>query len=476
MDIGAVVLHKVIEEASLEGWARLRLAYFPSAYTSVFTAINKFYTNYSALPTFAELTLIYERSPTISGAIAALETLDVPDIDLDVAIDALINQYAQNDTVVELGKFVESLPMLDVEEIKAELSGIVLQLDEKTLTSEAIYTPSDAIIFVTEEESSTAVVPIGLNNSLEAATGGARREELILIGGKRGSGKSIVCSNLCETQHRLGNTVAYFTIEMRGFEVFQRNCAIGAGVSHNNLRKNKLTDEEVERLVRYRASFFQDSEEVVLEWLKHKDRFRFEKELRALPLNNVGQTIIIDDRDLSLTAIDLHLQRLKAKYKDNLTMGVVDYVNQVQYPGAQHNGQSMYDWKIQIEISKKLKNLARKHELAIMAPMQTDADNGVRFAQGILDAADVALTLDAHDHSDCAITFDTIKIRSAAPVKSTSGMNWETLVIDPRDIPTPGAKKKDKKQDDEDAPAPKSDKIPRAGKTKTADDTPPWEA
>lgn len=472
MDIGAVVLHKVIEDGSLEGWARLRLSYFPPAYTSIFTAINKFYTNYSNLPTFAELSLIYERSSTISGAIAALESLEVPDIDLDVAIDALINQYAQNDTVLELGKFVEVLPMLDVEEIKTNLSGIVLQLDEKTLSSEAVFTPSDISIFVSEEETNTDVFPIGLNNSLDAITGGAHREELILIGGKRGSGKSIVCSNLCEAQHRLGNTVAYFTIEMRGHEVFQRGCAIGADIPHSHLRNNKLTREDVEALVKYRARFFTDAEAAVEEFYEHRDRFRFERELRKLPLKDYGQIIIIDDRVLSLTAIDLHLQKLKAKYKDNLTMAVVDYLNQVVYPGASNVAGSMYDWKVQIEISKQLKNLARKHGVVMVSPMQTDQDNGVRFAQGILDSPDIALTLDAHDKSDSAITYDTIKIRNSPNIKATSSINWESLRIDPRDIPTPNGKKKPS-QDTGDVNPKVDNIIPRAGKP--MDDSPPWE-
>ena len=99
----------------------------------------------------------------------------------------------------------------------------------------------------------------------------------------------------------------------------------------------------------------------------------------------------------------------------------------------------------QIEISKKLKNLARKYELVMISPYQIDANGEARFAKGILDAADIALTMDVHDKEKSAITFSTTKIRSGREMTFTSPINWDTLRISPHSIEEPEKKETVKK-------------------------------
>lgn len=451
MDIGAIVLHKLLAEQSLDGWARVRLAYFPPAFASIFAAINKYYTAYNEIPSFEQIKTV-SRDPLLKKNLDALNSLEVPEIHLDVAIDALIDQYAQDETIKYLDRFIEKLPVLDVNEIKDSLSEIVLGLDEKTMTSEKVAMASDMNIFEKPEDSEHARFPLGINNTFDSVLGGAYREELILIGGKRGSGKSIVCSNIVCAQYDQGNTGLYFTIEMRASEVFQRNCAILAGVSHSKIRQQTYTQEDIRKMARVRADMFLDGTSVYNAFEEHGDRFLFEQQLRQKPLKPDNQIVIVDDRELSITTIDLHIQKFKAMYGDKLTTVVVDYLNQIMYPG---NKESMYDWKVQIEISKQLKNLARKHGVCMISPMQIDEDNGIRYAKGILDAPDIAFILDAHTPEDNCITFDTTKIRGGAPLMFTSGMNWETLKISPIDVPTPAKKSKEK-------PSTKFDKKPES--------------
>jgi replicative DNA helicase len=284
-------------------------------------------------------------------------------------------------------------------------------------------------------------VHLGLNNTFDAVVGGCARQELVLIGGKRGSGKSITCSNIMANQYEAGYTSVYFSIEMTGYETLERNMSILANVDHQNLKQNKLTNEELLRVVKVRADMFQDANDLVEEYKQHNDRFKFEEALvktKELKIDN--QMIIIDDRALSLSSIDLHLGKLKAKFGDKLTVCVIDYLNQIVVEGA-----SQFDWQPQIIVSKKLKELARKYEILMVSPYQIDATGEARFAKGILDAADIALIMTAHDKEENALSFETTKIRGAKEMNFTSGMNWDTLRISPVAIDKPEEKETIKK-------------------------------
>lgn len=284
-------------------------------------------------------------------------------------------------------------------------------------------------------------VYLGLNNTFDAVLGGIARQELVLIGGKRGSGKSITSSNIFVNQYETGNSSLYFSIEMTAIEVMERNLAILANVNHQSLKQNKLTDEEVLRVVKARAGMFCDADELVTDFMRHRDRFKFEETLvRNFTLKPDNQMIIIDDRDLSLSSIDLHIGKMKAKFGDKLAVVVVDYINQIVLDGA-----DQYDWKPQVEVSKKLKNLARKYEVVLVSPYQIDAMGEARFAKGILDAADIALVMEAHEKEKEAISFETTKIRGGKEMQFTCPIDWDTLRISPQSIDRPQAQEKIKK-------------------------------
>lgn len=459
MDIGAIVLHKLLQEKSLEAWSKIKLVFLDPSYSSLYTAINKYYNKYNCIPSFEDLELSTRDTP-LNRAISSLKDLEVPDVDIDLAIDALIDSYTQNETLKLIDKFVDNITLCSTQEIKDNLANIVMKLDEKTHTSETVIPMNAISIFKTNDNEHETRFPLGLNNTFDSALGGAYKQELILVGGKRGAGKSLVCANLCANQLEAGNSAVYFTIEMTGSEIFERCMAIMGDVSHAKIRQNTLDFTDQIKLAKARASMFEESESAIEEFLKHQDSIKFEADLiRNYKLKD-NQLVIIDDRELSITAVDLHLQKLKAQYGDKLKLAVIDYLNQIVVPG-QENG--MYDWTTQIYISKKLKEFARKYDICILSPYQIDDSGGTRFAKGILDAADIALLLDAHTREDNAITFETTKIRGGAPLKFSSSMDWDTLKIDPADIPTPTKKletntKKDKPTKQE--PTKDSDELP----------------
>jgi hypothetical protein len=186
---------------------------------------------------------------------------------------------------------------------------------------------------------------------------------------------------------------------------------------------------------------FKDSSATVDDFLRHRDRFKFEENLvRNHQLKSDNQMIIVDDRDLTLSSIDLHIGKAKAKFGDKLKVVVVDYINQIVLEGS-----DQFDWKPQIEISKKLKNLARKYEIVMVSPYQIDASGEARFAKGILDAADIALVMEAHDKDQQAISFETTKIRGGKEMNFTCPIDWDTLRISPQTIDKPVAEQKVKR-------------------------------
>lgn len=406
------------------------------------------------MPGFADLDILL-REKSAQSTLTTLKIADVPEIEWEVALDALIDQYTQNEAIRQLDKFVDNLPIYDTKEIKENLSNIVLALDEKTYCAEGVYDMSNIMLFTPPDENARMRFHLGLNNTFDAVMGGMAREEYILIGGKRGSGKSITGANICVNQYETGNTSAYFTIEMSGRETLERIMAIHAEVPHTGIRKNTLTDSEVLKLVKARAGMFLDSDGYVEDFMAHRDRWKFEEQLvRNCKLKHDNQMLIIDDRALSLTTLDLHLGKIKAKFGDKFTVAVVDYVNQIVVEGS-----DKYDWKPQIAVSTKLKDLARKYEIIMVSPYQIDATGEARFSKGILDSADVALVMEAGEHS---MTFDTTKIRSGGEMKFTSGINWDTLRISPVPMDEPE----------------KPGKIQKAGK-KTKEDSGsdlPWDA
>jgi replicative DNA helicase len=440
VDTSAVVLNKLLSEQNLEIWSKLKLVFLDPAYSSLYSAVNKHYEKYGSIPSFDDLELTLREGPT-TKTLATLRLTEVPEVSAEVALDALIDQYTQNETIKLLDKFIDKLPVYDTNEIKDGLATIALTIEEKTHTSEKVFTMADMMLFRHPDDLEKERVYLGLNNTFDAVLGGVARQELVLIGGKRGSGKSITSSNIFVNQYESGNSSIYFSIEMTAHETMERNLSILANVNLQRLKQNKLTDEEVLRVVKARAGMFLDADEAVIEYMRHRDRFKFEEKLvRNHQLNPGNQMIIVDDRDLTLSSIDLHIGKAKSKFGDNLKVVVVDYINQIVLEGS-----DQYDWKPQIEVSKKLKNLARKYEVVVVSPYQIDASGEARFAKGILDAADIALVMEAHDKETNAITFETTKIRGGKEMTFTCPIDWDSLRISPQSIDRPQTEAKVKR-------------------------------
>lgn len=461
MDVSAIVLNKILAAKDLETWAKLKAAYLGPEYASLYTAIHRHYTKYSEVPSFTDLDLVAERNPQIANLVEVVKLTECPDVDIDVAFDALIDQYTQNESVRLLDKFVDKLPTLDSTEIKEGLAAVVLELDEKTLSNEQVFNMDDMFIFQTDDEILENCVSLGFSNDFDANIRVALTE-YVLIGGRRGAGKSIISANICVSQYEDGFVCPYFSIEMEQMETLQRLVSILADVDHRALKNGKLTPEDELKVVKARAGMFLDANDLVKQYEQDRDRYKFEKTLvREKSLKPDNQMIVIHDRELTLTSLDIHIGKLKAKFGEKLKVVVVDYINQIKIEGA-----SQYDWQPQVEVSKQLKNLAGKYNITIISPYQIDASGEARFAKGILDSADIALVLEAHEKEHNCITLGTTKIRGGKEIEITSAINWNSLRISPTGVEKPqkqAKKSKNQKEADSDESAEKVDKPKDSG-------------
>lgn len=414
-----LILSKVLLDRDLNAWSKLKIQYFQAPYTLIYQQVAKFYEKFSKLPSFEELELVIRDDNTLN-MVQALKDVEIPeDLDADILIQALINEYAQKEVLSNLDNLVDDIVFMDAPEMVENLSRMAIELEEKTESSEQIVVMSD---FKTVDENDLKeFTPIGLSNDFDQFSLGLAPTELMLVGGFRGSGKSIVCGNITSNQYIQGNSSLYFSIEMRGKEIFQRHLSMLSGVKMSRIRKNELTQEDKQMIAKTRSEMHEEGAVLYQDFLDHGDFDKFEDKLIKTPLNKDNQIVIVDNQSLSLANIDATVQTYKTKFQEKLRIVVVDYINVI-------TANDPLEWKTQLALAAGLKKIARKHDIAIVAPFQTDEKGGVRFAKGILDAPDWAFNLDALESS---IKFECKKTRGTRVMDFESPMEWDNLRIIP---------------------------------------------
>lgn len=422
MDLSGIFFNLLLKNPSegIEHWNKVKIQHLHEGYLDLYSVVNNYYEKNASLPSFANLSAS-TRSEKIQSKIVSLKKITVEDLELEIVVDALVNEHIQTEALTKIENLVKNITLLDAEEIKVEFNNIAIELEEQSSNTGSVSTMADMFV-ATEKEICSDQTHLGINDYIDEDVK-VFATELIMLGGSRGSGKSIVCSNMSAHQYNIGNVGLYFSIEMRRQEVFNRALSILSGVSNSRIRNGNLTDEDYQKLALTRKDMFVDSDSIFERYLETKDFRKFELELvKHKKLKEDNQLIIVDNQKLTLADIDSVLTKQKAIFGSHLKTCQVDYVNQI------HLDADQYDWKAQISLSKRLKDLARKHEISIITPYQIDAGNEARFSKGLLDAADLAFVLSTDDSS---ISFESTKIRSGSHYTTKSGITWDTLTIDP---------------------------------------------
>ena len=426
-------MKQIITQEDFESWGNLRVNYLSAEYQSLHKVMDTHIKNFNSLPSFDDLKLSI-RDRKLQEKVFAIEAVEV-DIDAWVLLEYLKNEYTQVEILDELDKFIDkTVAISSAEENVEAIQQIVLDVGER-VDLKAPEENMQTIPLFDSEKDLKKFLPLGLNDDYDQFMKFSPRD-LILVGGRRGAGKSIACCNIAHNVYEQGKSSLYFTIEMDARSILQRMCALGARIPISRLATRNLTTVEWDRVADWWAGRFQDGVELLPEFKNTRDFDAFHTKLQTRPLN-AGQMDVVYDPTLTLSRIR---QELESKVSQtDYGVIVVDYLNQVKRSNApSRSGQ--YDWTEQIEVSKTLKSIAQEYEIPVFAPYQTDSTGEARFAKGILDAADAAFTLETWSPEDEAITFNCTKMRSAKMEGFTSVMDWETLKIGPQSTMNPKEK------------------------------------
>ena len=434
MNIASALIKQVILLQDSDTWSYLRRHYLPTEYHTIFSVIDGHSQKFHKIPTFEDLR--YEvRDSATQEKLLAIESLDV-EAEPAMLLQYLKNEYTQKEILLSLEGYIDnSISFEDAEESVAHLHQIVLDIEDKVELEQPQESMQRISLFPDEDELDK-YLPLGLNTAFDDEFKFSPRD-LILVGGKRGAGKSITCANIANTVYENGKSAIYFTIEMDSREILQRCCAIATGVSHEKIRKRQLSVLEWEKVAGWWAARFVDGQERLLEYKEdHRDFDKLHHQLKtSCELLPTQQLDVVYDASLTLSKIRAELDK---KVKGAMDVGViiVDYINQVKRSNMPSRG-GQYDWTEQIEVSKALKSMAQEYEVPIYSPYQIDNTGEARFAKGILDAADAAFTIDTWDTEDAIMTFNCTKMRSGKMGTFTSKMDWETLKIGSETALTP---------------------------------------
>jgi replicative DNA helicase len=423
LNIASALLKQVLEQRDFECWGNLRKHYLPSEYHTLFNIIDKHCEKNHALPTFEELKFGIRDAQT-RAKLYAVETIEV-DVSAQLLLDYLKNEYTQREILGQLEIYVDSsIAFETAEESLASLHQIIIDVEQKVDIKDPSETMERITLFESDEELSKYIT-LGLNSDYDSEFKFSPID-FILIGGRRGAGKSITCANLVVNARNAGKASIYFTIEMDSRQILQRICSMDTAIPLGRLRVKNLSVTEWEIAAKWWCARKEHGEFHYKEYLKHRDWDKLHNSLlreKLLP----GQIHIIYDPSLTLAKINSEVARVLSLEGD-IALVVVDYLNQVRrsnLPGKQ------YDWTEQIEVSKAIKLMAQEYKFPFISPYQIDATGEARFSKGILDAADAAFIMETHDHADGCITFKCTKMRGQEEKDFTSEMDWNTLKIGP---------------------------------------------
>src|SRR5438445_7006379 len=186
--------------------------------------------------------------------------------------------------------------------------------------------------------------------SLNGKIGGLHKSDLIIVAGRPGMGKSSLATNIgfaaaqrllrdnedgIEPAKSGGAAVALFSLEMSADQLATRILAEQSGISSENLRMGKISQQEFRQLARAAA------------------------ELQSLPL------YIDDTPGLTIAALRTRARRLKRQ--KGIGMVIVDYLQLLQGTGRNANDNRVNEIS---EISRGLKQLAKELEVPVIGLSQ----------------------------------------------------------------------------------------------------------
>ena len=435
MNIASALIKQVLTLQDFQTWSVTHRHYLPSEYHSLYKVIDRHCEEFHKMPTIEDLKFEIRDSST-REKLFAVEAVEV-EADAHMLLEYLKNEYTQKEILDSLEDYIDnSVAFENAQESVNHLHQIVMDVEDKVDLEDPQESMQRIELFEPEEDLAK-YIPLGLNKEYDYEIQFSPRD-LVMVGGRRGAGKSVICANIANAVYASGKSAMYFTIEMDSRSILQRCCSIATEVPFARLRTQNLSVTEWEKVATWWAARYVDGQDRLKDYKTHRDFNKLHTSLKTQhELLPTQQLDVVYDPALTLSKIRAELDK---KVKPlNVGVIIVDYINQVKRSSLPSRG-GQYDWTEQIEVSKALKSMAQEYDCTVISPYQTDATGEARFAKGILDAADAAYTLETWDHEDACITFNCVKMRSASMKSFTSTVDWDSLKIGPETAMTPKEK------------------------------------
>lgn len=433
IDLQKLTLRRLLDTQSNELYSKLLNHYFTGINSVVFDKIKSFYKANTRLPSANEILALRKDiglQEYIENQIYSEDNTS-EEIQNEFLVAQLQDYYIRDETISFMDKLVDKLDNLEKVEIVDQFQNHLLNMNQAIPHDDELFDVAEMDFFPSEDD--FRIYPSGLSHEFDAINGGFATQELILLGGRRGSGKSIISLNLALNRYLQGNTVSFFTIEMRYKEVYDRLLSIISGVPFLDIFRNQLTSTQKIQLARAKfKTFYKESDTVInlIGELEEKKNFKdFEKRIKIeKPELTDHRLFLIDDEGLTLNRIDHYCNMFSSKYP-NYNMSVVDYINIIKH-------EDQKDWKTQITIADNLKSLSRKYDLTMVSPYQIDATGEARFAKGILDSADRSFNFfppaeTEERELESKISIHTTKMRNGKHMSFDVMMDWSCVKINP---------------------------------------------
>lgn len=263
----------------------------------------------------------------------------------------------------------------------------------------------------------TAGIPTGIR-LLDQSIAGIS-EGLYIVGGKTGSGKTVLCAQIAEAVVRASGRVIYFSLEVGFRDVGMRLVCRTSGIPNDRLRQRVRDDSGASPVT-----------------LSHHDYASLTRSIAELS-NQGDRWAVYDTAD---TTMDQLRQKVRADVANfgAVDCVVVDYIQLVNVRGA---GRERHELAIS-EMVESLKKMSREMKCAVIAPSQLNDQGQLYACKAISHHADVVMIirdegifLEKVRNGPRGITvpvtlngalqvFDAVAEPSAEPMKEASALPW----------------------------------------------------
>jgi replicative DNA helicase len=430
IDIQKAAIRRLLDTQSTDLYNKLVNKFFTDTNLILFKRIQKFYEQNMRIPSSQEFYEIISQSSSKEYLETHIlcDSAKADQLQSDFIANQLQDYFIREETINWLDSFLNQLEHLERTEIIDKIQTHILDLHKFLPDGEELFDVAN--LDIQQDQDRFVMFSSGLSAEYDSVNGGFGLQELIMFGGRRGSGKSIITLNAAKHQFlKNNNSVAFFSIEMRYIEVYYRLMSMLSGVPFMKFLRNELSNDDKFIVAKTKLDTFYEQTtegEKLLDKLVQTGNIKeFDASLRAqkIPLKP-KRFHIIDDVNLSIPKIDHYLNMLTKKY--DVRASVVDYLNIIKV-------EDRMDWKSQIGLADSLKTLSRKYDQMMLSPYQIDASGEARFAKGVLDSADRSFRFTPADLNEDPniLPFEITKIRNGKSMKFNVHMDWDCLRVLP---------------------------------------------